>query len=282
MAMDDLIASAHATLPGLIEQAAAALAAATTAAEVLDAKNKAGFAYTTAKAAARFAEAKNAHDAVVAACHKAMGDALLIEKTAQCRLADEYDAAQERGDVQKPGGDRKSINVPNENNDVPTVEDVGLTRKQVHEARAVRDAEKEHPGIVRKTIEDKLSAGKEPTRADVRRAISPAPSDNEVAEYNRLVEEGRKVVADMKADAQPSAKKIMRFEVPANEKGWDEIVPLKVAKTIEAERNALAAQLNTWIEALKDAGLYMVEPENLKAIDQARGGRGSRHLCHGH
>lgn len=45
--------------------------------------------------AARFAAAKGAHDAIVAACHKAMGDALLIEKTAQCRLA-EYDAAQER------------------------------------------------------------------------------------------------------------------------------------------------------------------------------------------
>jgi hypothetical protein len=55
----------------LIEQAAAALATATTAAKVLDAKSKAGFAYTTAKAAARFAEAKNAHDAIVVACHKA-------------------------------------------------------------------------------------------------------------------------------------------------------------------------------------------------------------------
>ena len=39
----------------------AALATATSAAEILDAKRKAGFAYTTAKAAARFAEAKNAH-----------------------------------------------------------------------------------------------------------------------------------------------------------------------------------------------------------------------------
>ena len=76
----DTIASPNATLPGLIEQAAAALATATTAAEVLDAKSKAGFAYTTAKAAARFAEAKNAHDAIVAACHKAMGDALIIKQ----------------------------------------------------------------------------------------------------------------------------------------------------------------------------------------------------------
>ena len=61
--INDITAIAPATLPDLIEQAAAALAMATTAAEVLDAKNKAGFAYTTAKAAARFAEAKNAHDA---------------------------------------------------------------------------------------------------------------------------------------------------------------------------------------------------------------------------
>ena len=59
-AMNDITASTNATLPGLIEQAAA-LATATSAAEILDAKRKAGFAYTTAKAAARFAEAKNAH-----------------------------------------------------------------------------------------------------------------------------------------------------------------------------------------------------------------------------
>ena len=52
MAMNDLATGANATLPGLIERAAAALATATTAAEVLDAKSKAGFAYTTAKAAA--------------------------------------------------------------------------------------------------------------------------------------------------------------------------------------------------------------------------------------
>ncbi len=79
-----------------------------------------------------------------------MGDALLIETTAQCRLADEYDAAQNRGEVQKPGGDRKSINVPIENNDIQTVEDIGLTRKQVHEARAVRDAEKKIPASSRR------------------------------------------------------------------------------------------------------------------------------------
>jgi hypothetical protein len=61
---------------------------------------------------------------------------------AQCRLADEYDAAQERGEVQQAGGRRGNqfANVPKENNAKPTVADIGLTRKQVHEARVVRDA----------------------------------------------------------------------------------------------------------------------------------------------
>jgi hypothetical protein len=36
---------------------------------------------------------------------------------------------------------------PNENT-VATVTDIGLTSKQVHEARAVRDAEKAEPGII--------------------------------------------------------------------------------------------------------------------------------------
>lgn len=60
-------------------------------------------------------------------------------------LADEYDAAQERGEVQKPGGDRVS-NVPKQNN-APTVADLGISRKDIHEARQIRDAEKVDPGI---------------------------------------------------------------------------------------------------------------------------------------
>jgi hypothetical protein len=42
---------------------------------------------------------KQTHRAdVVAECRRAMADALGIETQAHCRLADEYDAAQERGD----------------------------------------------------------------------------------------------------------------------------------------------------------------------------------------
>jgi len=51
--------------------------------------------------------------------------------------ADEYDAAQERGA-------RNGDNLPrvSQQNSKPTAADVGLTRKRIHEARAVRDAER--------------------------------------------------------------------------------------------------------------------------------------------
>ena len=78
------------------------------------------------------------------------------EAGAKRRLADEYDAAQERGEVQTPGGAR-NFNVPKQNNE-PTVDDIGLTRKEVHEARLIRDAEIAEPGIVRLTNEDKRRA----------------------------------------------------------------------------------------------------------------------------
>jgi hypothetical protein len=50
--------------------------------------------------------------------------------------------------------------VPNKNT-VATVTDIGLTRKQVQEARAVRDAEKAKPGIIRKIMDAKLQANEE-------------------------------------------------------------------------------------------------------------------------
>jgi hypothetical protein len=181
------------TLSRLIVQASAALAKATTAAEVLDAYNQADVSYTAAKKAIQMAKMKVAHDTVVTSCRKVMGDALVIETRAQCRLADEYDAAQERGEVQKVGGDRKSkINIPKGNNG-PTVTDIGLTSKQVHEARAVRDAEKVTPGAIRKAIEEKLASGKEPTRADVNRIVRPPKPRKE--RQPQAVERENKVAA---------------------------------------------------------------------------------------
>ena len=91
-------------LPGLIERAASMLSGAKTAAEVLEAREAAGLAYDIAKRTARLQTAKSAHDDLVAAAHRAQADALEIEAAAKRRLADEYDAAQARGEVKRNGG----------------------------------------------------------------------------------------------------------------------------------------------------------------------------------
>jgi hypothetical protein len=160
------------SLTGMITKAAAALAQATSSAEVLDVIQHTTVAYDAAKTTARLAKARDAHAEIVAACHKAQADALEIETQAQCRLADEYDAAQEHGEVQTAGGDRTSI-ITNENNALPTVGQIGLTSKLVHESRQVRNAERDNPGVVRLMLDERLSKGEAPTRADVKRSIEP-------------------------------------------------------------------------------------------------------------
>lgn len=156
------------SLPGLVQQAAAQLASAASAAEVLDARDTARVAYDAAKSAARFAKAKGAHDELIAKAHRAQADALEIEAMAKRRLADEYDAAQLRGEV-RGHGERRVSNV-----ETVGFADVGLTAKDIHEAREIRDAEETYPGIVKRTLDAAIEAGEEPTRAAVKRAVGPA------------------------------------------------------------------------------------------------------------
>lgn len=161
------ITTAAANLPGLIDRAATMLASAKTAAEVLEAREAAGLAYDVAKRAARLKSAKAAHDDLVAAAHRAQADALEIEAAAKRRLADEYDAAQARGEVASDGRPKTVL----DGNGIPaTAADLGLRRDQIHDARLLRDAEAADPGIVRRTLDAKLERGEEPTRSAVRRA----------------------------------------------------------------------------------------------------------------
>lgn len=158
------------TLTGLVDRAAGSLTSARTAAEVLDARDQASFAYDAAKRAARLMKAKQAHDELIAAAYRAQADALEIEAQAKRRLADEYDAAQERGEVAANGGNRGNqfASVPQENS--ATAADIGLSRKDIHEARIIRDAEVIQPGIVKQTVSEALVNGEEPTKALLRRA----------------------------------------------------------------------------------------------------------------
>jgi len=156
------------TLPSLIDRASKALLGARSSAEILEARDMASVAYTTAKAMARIGKAKNAHDAVVAAAHRAQADALEIEAGAKRRLADEYDAAQERGEV-SPHGGRHTPTFPE--GKLASAEDVGLSHKVIYEARKLRDAEQRSPGKTRSALDALLEEGKEPTKAALRRKI---------------------------------------------------------------------------------------------------------------
>ncbi|MFQ5439779.1 MAG: hypothetical protein ACE5DK_13230 [Paracoccaceae bacterium] len=161
-------------LPGLIERAASMLAGAKTAAEVLEAREAAGLAYDLAKRAARMKSAKAAHDDLVAAAHRAQADALEIEAAAKRRLADEYDAAQARGEVARLGTNQSDLGVSVENTRPATSADLGLSRKDIHEARQLRDAETNDPGIVRRTLDERLERGEEPNRTALRRMVTDA------------------------------------------------------------------------------------------------------------
>ena len=157
------------SLPALVRNAAAKLARAETSAEVLDARREASFAYDAAKLQGRIAKAKQAHDEIIVAVMHAQADALDIESAAKRRLADEYDAAQEAGQIRTNGGSGYSVL------EKPTVADIGLTGKDIHEARQIRNAERADPGIIRRTLDGLIERGEEPTRAAVRREIAPTP-----------------------------------------------------------------------------------------------------------
>lgn len=133
--------------------------------DVAAARMLAAGVYDQAKAGAAFAARFGAAERLVKKARQLQGDALLIEARAKVRLADEYDAAQASGEASK--GRPKS----REDGKTFTQEEAGLTAKEVHEARKLRDAEKRTPGIVERAIEARLAAGLEPSRANLRAAV---------------------------------------------------------------------------------------------------------------
>lgn len=201
-----LPAVASQNLPGLVQRAAAQLASASSAAEVLDARDMAGVAYDAAKKAARLGKAKGAHDELIAKAHRAQADALEIQALAKRRLADEYDAAQERGEVARIGDNLPSVP---KRNSKPTAADVGLSRKEIHEAREIRDAEQADPGVVRRVLDERLEAGQEPTKAAVRKATSKRRP--------QLSASGKQLDALRKAwrAASPAVREHFRTEIAA-------------------------------------------------------------------
>jgi hypothetical protein len=139
----------------------------------------ASVAYDTAKSAARLAKAKSAHDHLLAKIYRAQADALVIQARAKIRLANEYDAAQARGEVARNGergpdiaiGGRESYRAR------PTMRGLGLDKDVISEGRQIRAAERRDPGVVRRVVNDVLAAGEEPTKAKVLRVVRAESHD---------------------------------------------------------------------------------------------------------
>jgi phage N-6-adenine-methyltransferase len=163
---------AHDNIPAIIDRATRMLSDARTSGEVLEARDMASVAYDAAKIAGRMARAKKAHDDVLSAVYRTQADALLIEARAKSRLADEYDAAQARGEVATRQHNPGSVGHVGADDMPPaTAADLGLRRDEIHEARQIRDAEAADPGIVERTLSERAAAGLEPTKAAVRQAV---------------------------------------------------------------------------------------------------------------
>lgn len=214
-------------LSALIQKAAKALDSASTAAEVLDAKNEAGVVYEAAKLAERMAKAKGAHDTVIAACQKAMGDAVIIEAEAKRRLADEYDGAKARGEVR---GEGRPKTIPNENS-IPTQAELGINPKDVMEGRRLNEAEKAHAGAIKAAIDAKLALGEAPMRADLRRLRRAAkPRDPTPEKTPRRHKTFRRTDPDA---VQAAAKMVLdegfTLEEAAAQAGLKSVQPVKVA-----------------------------------------------------
>ena len=80
-------------------------------------------------------------------------------------LADEYDAAQNRGEVVGHGGQR---NLPDRKVD-PTTADLGLTHKQVHEAPKIKAADELFPKFAKE-----MAGWRIISTPDYRKPSSPA------------------------------------------------------------------------------------------------------------
>jgi hypothetical protein len=88
---------------------------------------------------------------------------LEIEAQAKRRIANEYDAAQAKGEVSKNGGNRGNQHVARipDGNSAKAILGDGAN-KMLHDARKVRDAEDANPGVIREVL-DRLLANDETT-----------------------------------------------------------------------------------------------------------------------
>lgn len=252
----------QATLPVLIERASRTLLDAKSSGEVLEARDMARAAYDAAKSAGRIAKARQAHDEILSAIHRAQGEASYVRARAEMRLADEIDAAQQRGELASAGGDRTKIP---DGNFAPSMADVGLDNKQVHEARKLRDAEKASPGKTKAVIEDIVSRGEEPSRAKIHREVTETPAAPAKGLAQPIDPERRKL-AKLTPDALIDEVLGLRADLS------DAKAELSKLKT---ERDALKAQVSE-LSAADSAGVIRQLQIRVKNAENAKWREGEK------
>ncbi|MDI7864322.1 phosphoadenosine phosphosulfate reductase family protein [Rhizobiaceae bacterium n13] len=131
-------------------------------------------AYEQAKAAGGYAEKVKASRQLIDKARRMQADALKIETYATIRLADEVDAAQASGQISR-GGRRETVHPV----DRFTLDEVGVDKRRLHDARKIRNAERAEPGFVERVIEARLSEGLEPHRKSISHAIGTRSASKE-------------------------------------------------------------------------------------------------------
>ncbi len=152
-----IVNGAACSLPALIDRARTRLAEARSSAEVLEAR-------AAAMAAMHYAKLQKA-------ANETQADCLLLIKRAEIRMADEIDAAQQRGEVatDATGGGRPSKTCPEFGQVSPaTYDELGISSQRVAEWREMRDAGE---AVVDEAIQAALDEGRAPTNADIQRAV---------------------------------------------------------------------------------------------------------------
>lgn len=270
----------QATLPVMIERASRTLLEAKSSAEVLEARDMARMAYDAAKSVGRHARAKQAHADVVAAVRKSQGEAALIEIRADMRLADEYDGAQDRGEVAGAG---KPVIIPDGNNKA-TAAEIGVNPKEMHVARKVRDAEKAEPGKAERAVKDIIARGEEPTKTKLRQEMiaTPAKAPVEPVDPERrklakltpdaLIDEVIGLRADLKeAKAELAKLKTERDALKAQVKDLSATDSGAVIRKLQAEadnaRNAKWREGEKALAALKQVHALKKELKTLGATE---------------
>jgi hypothetical protein len=126
----------------------------------------------------RLVKAKKASEEAKQELYFIRAELIKRKMMADIRIADEYDAAQCRGEVAGHGGAR-NFKVAACDLEKITLTDVNLTKQEIYDARQARNAEKIKPGITNEILVQQIKKDRSPTEAELRRAYRTAIENKE-------------------------------------------------------------------------------------------------------